>query len=82
MISNERDNILQVQSQIDHYKDEVDQLQKYKNLYEDARLRLQSMEKMSLIMQKLSNPLESILDPNQTFFIDNLNKSIKKPFNI
>ena len=82
MISNERDNILQVQSQIDHYKDEVDQLQKYKNLYEDARLRLQNMEKMSIIMQKLSNPLESILDPNQTFFIDNLNKSIKKPFNI
>ena len=32
------------------YKDEIMKLKKYKNLYEDARIRLQNMERLSIII--------------------------------
>ena len=51
------DQIKKLQRVVEEQEEELQHMKKYKNLYEDARIRLLNMERMSAIMQQYCNPL-------------------------
>lgn len=68
-----------LQANLQFYEDEQKKLIKYKNLYEDARIRLQNMERLAQIMQKFADPMKSEADSGHLTIIDSLNSNIKEP---